>query len=575
MTKKEMTALRRPFVKELFRKNRFTFFMTFIAAVLCAAAELAISWLIKEVPDLISGDCPYSLGTLLLVALGAFALLFLGMGMDRTFLSRFRARAMQQYRAYAFDRLLEKGIQAFSGENTSLYISALSNDMNTIERDFVNPLQGMVQTILTFVGALGLMLWFNPLLTVIAIGFSLLPIAASIVLGDRASRAEKVVSDKKETYTGTLKDALTGFAVIKSFKAEKNVARLHERSNEDVAEASKRRTMVTVLVNYASTIAGGAVQFGVFFVAAAMALSGKNITAGTVIVFVQLLNYVLAPLQKFPTFYAGVKSSLGLMDKLAQALHKNVPDEGAAIQPKLEEGISIRDLNFAYEAGKTVLHDVDMDMKVGGCYALVGGSGSGKSTILNLLMASSDNYGGQILYDGRELKGISTSSLYDLVSIIQQNVFVFNSTIRDNITMFSDFPEAEIDRAVRLSGLKKLMDEKGADYLCGENGVGLSGGERQRISIARALLRKTPVLFVDEATASLDAETSFEVLDAILKLDGYTRVLVTHDLDENILKRCSGLFALKNGVVTEQGTFDELMAKKGYFYSLFTVSQNG
>ena len=125
----------------------------------------------------------------------------------------------------------------------------------------------------------------------------------------------------------------------------------------------------------------------------------------------------------------------------------------------------------------------------------------------------------------------------------------------------------------RLSGLGKLIEEKGADYLCGENGVGLSGGERQRISIARALLRKTPVLLVDEATASLDAETSYGVLDAILKLDGYTRVIVTHDLDESILRRCTGLFALKNGCVSEQGTFDALMAQKGYFYSLFTVSQ--
>ena len=171
------------------------------------------------------------------------------------------------------------------------------------------------------------------------------------------------------------------------------------------------------------------------------------------------------------------------------------------------------------------------------------------------------------------MKTVSPSSLYDLVSIIQQNVFVFNSTIRDNITMFSQFPAEDVDRAVRMSGLQKLIEEKGEDYLCGENGSGLSGGERQRISIARALLRNTPVLLIDEATASLDNETSFEVLDAILNLDGYTRIIVTHDLDENILRRCTGIFALKKGELSEQGTFQELMEKKGYFYSLFTVSQ--
>ena len=574
MNKKEIQALRRPFVKELFRNNKFNLVMTVLAAFLAAVSELVISWTIKGISDLISGDTTIRFGTLLFIAGIGFALMLIAWALDLTFLSRFRARAMQQYRKYVFDRLLEKGIQAFSGENSARYLSALSNDANTIEQDYVRMLQNTIQVGITFVGALGMMLWYSPLLTLIAIGFSLLPIIVSVVLGNKAAVAEKNVSDSKERYTGMLKDVLSGFAVIKSFKAEKNIDRIHDESNNSVADAAKTREKVKLHVSYASGLAGGVLQFGVFFVAAALALSGKGgITAGTAIVFVQLLNYVLAPIQVFPTFYAGKKSAYSLIDKLAEALSKNVSDQGEHFAPRLSEGISVRDLAFAYEEGKPVLRGVDMELRAGGCYALVGGSGSGKSTILNLLMASSKNYQGEILYDGKELKTVSAGSLYDLVSIIQQNVFVFNSTIRDNITMFSQFPEEEIDRAVRLSGLKKLIEEKGADYLCGENGSGLSGGERQRISIARALLRKTPVLFVDEATASLDAETSFEVLDAILKLDGYTRVIVTHDLDENILRRCTGLFALKNGAVSEQGTFDDLMAQKGYFYSLFTVSQ--
>ena len=216
-------------------------------------------------------------------------------------------------------------------------------------------------------------------------------------------------------------------------------------------------------------------------------------------------------------------------------------------------------MNFTFDAGKS--------------YAIVGGSGSGKSTLLNLLMASHSGYAGSICYDDTELRQISSESLYEMVSVVQQNVFIFNASIRDNITMFSEFPKEEVDRAIEMSGLSKLIGERGEDYLCGENGSGLSGGEKQRISIARSLLKKSQVLLVDEATAALDTQTAFQVSNAILNLDELTRIVVTHALDENLLKRYDCVLTLKNGRIIESGSFDGLMEQKGYFYSLFTVSR--
>jgi ABC-type multidrug transport system fused ATPase/permease subunit len=139
--------------------------------------------------------------------------------------------------------------------------------------------------------------------------------------------------------------------------------------------------------------------------------------------------------------------------------------------------------------------------------------------------------------------------------------------------MFRDFPEEDIAEAIRLSGLSALIEEKGADYLCGENGSGLSGGEKQRISIARSLLKRAQVLLVDEATAALDAETAYKVSSAILQLEGITAIVVTHALDESLLKQYDSILTLKNGSIVESGTFGELIDKKGYFYSLFTISQ--
>lgn len=574
MDKKELRKIRRPYIKVLFKNNKLNLLMTSIASILQSIGALVISWVIKEISDLIAGTSKFDFKTIIIVTLLGILLFLIAWIIDWIFYPRFFAKPMKQYRDYVFERLMKKGIQSFSSESSALYISALSNDIKVIEEEFIGKIQAAIQVAVTFIGALVMMIIYSPILSAIAILLSLLPIIVSIIFGNRAAIAEKNVSNKKEKYLSLTKDILTGFTVIKSFKAEDNVTSLHNDVNTSVSTAQKRRSRINVNISYSSGIAGGLLQIGVFIMACVFAIKGiGSVTAGTAIVFVQLLNYILSPIQILPGFYSGVKASFTLIDKIAVELDKNIDGSGEDISPELKKGIFIKDLSFSYDEDKKVLDNININFKKGGCYALVGASGSGKSTLLNLLMASYHNYQGEIIFDDIELGKISARSLYDLVSIIQQNVFVFNNTIKENITMFKEFNEDEINQAIKSSGLEKLINERGKDYLCGENGSSLSGGERQRISIARALLRKTPVLLVDEATSALDAETSFEVLDAILKLKEHTRIIVTHDLDENILRRCSELFVLKNGELIEKGTFDALMEKKGYFYSLYTVSQ--
>ena len=302
-------------------------------------------------------------------------------------------------------------------------------------------------------------------------------------------------------------------------------------------------------------------------------MSGRGLTAGTVIMFVNLMNFLIEPVALLPTLLAGRKAALGLVDKLAEALEKNASGEGSAELDRIERGIRLEDVSFGYESGKDVLHHISAEFQAGKAYAIVGGSGSGKSTLLFLLMAGSAEYRGKIMLDDTELRDVAPDSLYEIMSVIQQNVFVFNASIRDNVSMFRSFPQEALDEAISHAHLSELIDARGDGYLCGENGSGLSGGEKQRVSIARSLLKRSSVLLADEVTAALDAETAHQVSSDILDLTGMTRIVITHTLEESLLRRYDGILVLKDGRVNEFGSFDELMRQNGYFHALFTVSQ--
>ncbi len=573
MKKSEKTDIR-PYTRQFYRGNGWQFALAMVQTLMLTAGNLGISWILQQILDLVAGeDTGFTLGQLTMITGGVIALVVGAFACSYYSKPRFIARGIGQYKDYVFQRISRKSISAFSGENTSLYISALSNDAAAIENGYLSNVFAIVRSAVMCAAALAMMFLYTPLLTVTAIGLSMLPILASVAAGGRVAAAQKKVSDLNEGYMSTLRDSLSGFSVVKSFQAEARMCRIFAENVRQLSAANERRRKISILVELFSAVAGLMVQLGVFLVGAFLALTGRGVTVGTVLVFVNLLNFVLSPISELPQYLAEYRSARGLIQKLAAALEENVREEGGAAKNVLTDSIRLDNLSYSYEPEKPVLQDVDFTFQAGKSYAVVGASGSGKSTLLNLLMASSHGYSGSIRFDGAELKDIRSEDLYEMISVVQQNVFIFNASIRDNITMFSDFSRDEVDRAIALSGLSELIAQRGEDYLCGENGSGLSGGEKQRISIARSLLKKSQVLLVDEATAALDPQTAFQVSCAILDLEGLTRIVVTHALEEAVLRRYDCFLTLKNGGIVESGSFGELMEKKGYFYSLYTVSQ--
>lgn len=557
-----------------YRGNRANLALAAVGVVVSSSLNLILSWILQQLIDTASGHAgAYALDTLACIS-GGFILLCLAASLiDYVSLPRFIERALRQYKELAFRRLTEKSVASFRQEDTAAYLSVLTNDAGVIEADYLSRQLDMAGKLLTFLGALGLMLYYSPLMTAIAAGFTVLPLIASLLTGSRLADAEKRVSDRNREFTAALTDCLGGFSVVKSFQAEKEIFHLFCTINRQLEGEKFTKRRIKILVGMIGSAAGIIAQMGVFVTSTWLSLSGFGLTPGMIIVFVNLMNFMIQPVAELPGLLASRRAAAGLVDKLAAALEKESGSAGGERLARLEQGIGFEDVSFSYEGERCALSHISLSFAAGRAYAIVGGSGSGKSTLLSLLTgAAGQGYSGRILLDGKELREISAESLFGALSVIQQNVFVFNASIRDNITLFRDFPDAEVEEAIRRARLEGLLARRGEDELCGESGKALSGGERQRVSIARGLLKKASILIADEATASLDAETAHQIVSDLLGLEGTTRLIVTHTLDAGLLRRCDGIIALRDGAVAEQGGFDELMEKKGYFYALYTVS---
>lgn len=509
--------------------NRLLLAAVTILCILEGLLGSFFSWVVKLILDAIATASIE--GLRFSAALAAFAIVFEAAIclLLREATPAFLRRAVTNYRMHAFAKLLDKGIGAFDRGGASVYESAFTNDITTIETTYLEKIETLARDIPMFLSAVILLFVESVPLATWAIVCALLSLWVSVVSGKRLAPHQQAVSDEMGHFVAAVHDIIAGFAQIKSFKAEGPAERRFFASNTELEDAKQAKRRCEKGISVIAEAAGSISQVTVLFFGAWLCISEHAITIGGIMMVTQLMNYIRIPIAELPSIFAARKASVALAGKLASELEHAKAEEGTLLlAPEHAQDIKLQDVSFAYEEGNPVLRGITAEFEARKCYAVVGASGSGKSTLLSLLMGAHRDYEGKVTFDGSELHDISLDSLYGAEALVSQKTFLFDASLKDNITMFGDADAEALSSAIEQAGLKDFVAAHGLDYACGEEGANLSGGERQRVCIARALLHGARTLLFDEAASALDQKTADQVTRAVLSLSGTTRVMVTH-----------------------------------------------
>ncbi len=552
-------------------KNKWLLYSV-LSIIILSLYNLVISWTLQVIIDIISGVSKIGFLTVVYISIVSFIVFISAYLVYRIARPKYLQSVMLNYKQSIFDNLINKQISSFCKENTGRYLSIYSNDLAKIEENYFDSTLEVIDLSVSFIGAIILMLWYSPIMTVCAFILAFLPILASLTNTQKLIESENEVSDANSNFITLLKDILLGFSLIKSFKAENEIKLLFNQNIKINETVKYQLRYLEETINILGTASSVMMRIGIFLIGAFLSLNNENITPGMVLLFLQLMNYIISPIEKFPALIAKRRAALMLMDKISNDIEKKQNEYNEISIDKLFNGVFIENLFIEIEKN-VVINNLNINFEINKKYAIVGSTASGKSTLLHSIMGNYPRYKGSIKFDDQELSNISSDSIFDILTLVQQEVFIFNDTILNNITMYKTFETSKIKFAIEYSGLKNVIDKKGGNYLCGENGSKLSGGERQRISIARALLKGSQFLLLDEITSSLDKATSFDIINSILNIKDLGIISVTHRLEENILNKYDEIIVINNGNIVEQGSFSELLLKKSYFYSLYYINK--
>jgi len=537
------------------KKGRLLIACTLLIGGISAVLSAFISIILQKVIDSAARNDMDSFSKLILATLIYLAILGT-MGFLEAYCGKLMIKNVTKtLRDKIFFGVMKRSPREFSSKNTADYLSALINDVKLVEENHLIPLLLCAQMGVLFLTTLGILLYLSPLVTAVLFLFLVLMFTVPALLGKKIQKKQDAYSEKLAEFTAKSKDFFNGFEVIRGYSMGPYILKKFTRINRDTADRKMAADTLLAVNECFSDILSAVSVLVIVFVSSYLMMKGR-ITAGTLLALIQLSGTFVTPvvmlMQNIPKI-TGIRPVLKHLEAYSH-MQEDVPDEEdpSSGPVLLKAGITCTDVTFGYVPEQHVLNDISLTIAPGTKCALMGESGGGKTTLIKLLTGYYDDFAGDIRYDGIPIGKLSQDKLNRMTAVIHQNVFLFDADIYENICLGETFSTEQLDDAVKASGISRFLPglEKGLHTPVGENGQNLSGGQRQRIAVARALIRSTPVLIMDEGTSAIDRQTAHEIEKDLLRQENLTVLTITHHMDETLMDCYDRIYYLKDGRIS-------------------------
>jgi ABC-type multidrug transport system fused ATPase/permease subunit len=483
-----------------------------------------------------------------LAVIGALAFILLHASLfilSRMMRIKFMRNILLKLRIKAFDKIMNMSYRTFNKKSRDVYISNMINDINTFENTFFVTLLNVVFRIGYYFAVLSILIVINPLIGLIVFGVSIFVFLISRFYEKRTIQMQKDVSTEHEIFTTHASNTFNGLEILKLNNIEDKFLLQSQDKIGHLEQKKLKFNLFVALQQFSNNAIGQFVMFGL--VVLLMYQPDMRIGYGEIFLTVSLSSNTIFPLMNLMPMINTLKSSNAIFHKITDQEDLGIDKNGKTAYFNFNHQIEVKDLRFQYDE-QVILKSVSMNIEKGKKYLLKGPSGSGKSTLMKLLAMMDDVYQGDIRVDGTDYHDIKLSSFNDKSSFIYQDVFLFEASLFDNITLFKPMDRQWVLKVIEFAGLSDFLakQEQGLDTMISENGKNLSGGERQRISIARALAKRSELLFVDEATSSLNDELGRQIEQTLLNLD-QTVIAISHKYYEGITNHYDYVLEIKDG----------------------------